>query len=191
MLCGPLPRQGGGIGWTAQSYQQNAACRFAAAAVTATLAALGSSQRRGLIQGTTDIDVAHNLTANQECFCWLLPAVQLPNTPGASRVLAKLLRRWMPPSATWLFPPRADSHDRCSWLMEWEGFNTQHRPGWMHPAVFVLTAAFYSADMEARRLSRQPGPLQEWLAELSGRAVSAATQAWAACRQLLQRLQLI
>lgn len=30
----------------------------------------------------------------------------LPNTQGASRVLAKMLRRWMPPSSTWLFPPR-------------------------------------------------------------------------------------
>lgn len=117
--------------------------------------------------------------------------VYLPNTPGASRVLAKLLRRWMPPSNTWLFPPRADSHDRCSWYMECEGFNMQHRPGWMHPAVFVLTAAYYTRDIEARRLSRQQGVLQEWLGVLSGRALSGATQAWAACRQLLQRLQLV
>ena len=30
----------------------------------------------------------------------------LPNLPGGSRVLARLQRRWMPPSSTWLFPPR-------------------------------------------------------------------------------------
>lgn len=30
----------------------------------------------------------------------------LPNLPGNSRVLARLQRRWMPPSSTWLFPPR-------------------------------------------------------------------------------------
>jgi hypothetical protein len=111
----------------------------------------------------------------------------LPNTPGASRVLAKMLRRWMPPSATWLFPPRADSHDRCSWLLEWEGFGTQHRPGWLHPAVYVLTSAYYSYDIEARRLSGTTGALQEWW----DRAAWAVTRAWPACRELRHRLELV
>jgi hypothetical protein len=152
--------------------------------------ALGSSAHFGLWQSTTGSEVASQ-TNNPLPAAYCLLLAQLPNTPGASRVLAKLLRRWMPPSNTWLFPPRADSHDRCSWYMESEGFNTQHRPGWMHPAVFVLTAAYYTRDIEARRLSRQPGVLQEWLGVLSGRALLGATQAWTACRQLLQRLQLV
>ncbi|KAF6266656.1 hypothetical protein COO60DRAFT_1623446 [Scenedesmus sp. NREL 46B-D3] len=74
----------------------------------------------------------------------------LPGTQG-SRVVARLQRRWMPPSSTWLFPPVSDSHDAGGWVVEWEGHEAQHKPGWMHPAVFVLTAGCYSSDMEERR----------------------------------------
>lgn len=75
--------------------------------------------------------------------------------------------------------------------MEWEGFGTQHRPGWMHPAVYVLTAAYYTYDIEARSLSRKLGPCQQRFQQLSGHAKVAVVQAWAACRQLMQRLQLV
>jgi hypothetical protein len=44
-------------------------------------------------------------------------------------------------------------------VLDWEGFDKEARarPGWMHPAVFVLTAACYSWDMEVRRLGRGRG----------------------------------
>lgn len=97
----------------------------------------------------------------------------LPNAPGASRVLAKLQRRWLPPSSTWLFPPRAASHDSGSWVLEWEGDDARDRPGWLPPAVFVLVAGFASLDLEARRLARRrrrPGS--------AGRLRAAWARAW-------------
>jgi hypothetical protein len=63
-------------------------------------------------------------------------------------------------------------------VVEWEGHEAQHKPGWMHPAVFVLTAGCYSYDMEVRRHAgpgasalqeraadwgRQLGQALEWL----------------------------
>lgn len=58
---------------------------------------------------------------------------------------------------------RAASHDGCSWVLEWEGWRAQKKPGWLHPSVFVLTAAYYSFDMERRRLSRADGGrLRNW-----------------------------
>jgi hypothetical protein len=78
----------------------------------------------------------------------------LPGTQG-SRVIARLQRRWMPPSSTWLFPPITETHDRGGWVVEWEGHEAQQKSGWMHPAVFVLTAGCYSYDIEARRQAGQ------------------------------------
>lgn len=81
---------------------------------------------------------------------------------------------------------RTTSHDRCSWVLEWEGFDARERPGWMHPAVFVLTAGSYSWDMEARRLCRgQAGIAAWWSVNMSERVAGA----WAACRDAVQRLR--
>jgi hypothetical protein len=99
----------------------------------------------------------------------------LPGTKG-SRVIARLQRRWMPPSSTWLFPPVSDSHDVGGWVVEWEGHEAQQRSGWMHPAVFVLTAGCYSYDMEQRRhAARGSSAMQERAAEW-GRQVGQALQ---------------
>jgi hypothetical protein len=82
----------------------------------------------------------------------------------------------MPPSSTWLFPPVSDSHDAGGWVVEWEGHEAQHKSGWMHPAVFVLTAGCYSYDMELRRHAWPgSGALQERAAEW-GRRVGHALQ---------------
>lgn len=80
---------------------------------------------------------------------------------------------------------RSEVHDRCSWSIEWEGFGAaQQRPGWLHPAVYVLTAACYSYDMECRRL-KQRGASYEWLWQSGSQAFWAASEAWATCRKLL------
>eukprot|EP00879_Flechtneria_rotunda_P020746 GHRR01021836.1.p1 GENE.GHRR01021836.1~~GHRR01021836.1.p1 ORF type:complete len:703 (+),score=305.32 GHRR01021836.1:429-2537(+) len=70
-----------------------------------------------------------------------------------SRILARLQRRWMPPSSTWLFPPRTDSHDIGGWVIEWEGYKHRQRSGWLHPALYVLVAGCYSIELEAKRLA--------------------------------------
>jgi hypothetical protein len=113
--------------------------------------------------------------------------VYLPGKPGAgaSRVLARLQRRWLPPSATWLFPPRAHTHDRCSWVLEHEGFDARDRPGWMHPAVYVLLAACYSADMEARAFGR--GAARGW-GQVARAWLDAAAAAWGRMAQALAAL---
>lgn len=64
------------------------------------------------------------------------------------RLLARLRRRWLPPSHAWLFPPRDPSHDVGGWLIEWEGAGAGAKPGWLHPAVFVCAAALHSLDAE-------------------------------------------
>lgn len=73
--------------------------------------------------------------------------------------------------------------------MEWEGFGrAQQRPGWLHPAVYVLTAACYSYDIERRRM--QPGArgvAQERLMQLRSQTAWAASWAWSACRGLVAR----
>jgi len=87
---------------------------------------------------------------------------------------------------------RAASHDRCSWVLEWEGFDAQHRPGWLHPAVYLLTAAYYSYDMECRRLKRKSDTrqhLQEWVLDLTGQAAWALDRTWSTCKSLAQKLQ--
>lgn len=136
-----------------------------------------------LLSATFPWHVLHPAFCHCRCVCvcrYYTPGVHhvyfyLPGTQG-SRVIARLQRRWMPPSSTWLFPPLTDTHDRGGWVVEWEGHEAQHKSGWMHPAVFVLTAGCYSYDMEARRFA-EPGmsALQE-RAEEWGRQLGQALQ---------------
>jgi hypothetical protein len=105
----------------------------------------------------------------------LMAAVYRMSSPGVShlwflrpqkpapRLLARLKRGWLPPSATWLFPPRAPgSHDIGGWYVEAErpptntgnGSGQEARlawPGYIHPAVYLMVAAFSSLDAERRR----------------------------------------
>jgi curved DNA-binding protein CbpA len=105
----------------------------------------------------------------------LLAAVYRMSSPGVShlwflrpqqpapRLLARLKRGWLPPSATWLFPPRAPgTHDVGGWYVEAERAPgsggaaasnppSLQRPGHIHPAVFLMVAAFASLDAERRR----------------------------------------
>lgn len=71
---------------------------------------------------------------------------RLPQT----RLLCRMRRSWLPPSHTWLFPPRDAAHDVGGWLVEWEGFQSREKPGWLHPAVFLCAAAVRSRDAEGR-----------------------------------------
>jgi hypothetical protein len=87
---------------------------------------------------------------------------------------------------------RVDSHDRCSWVLEWEGFNTQHRPGWLHPAVYVMTAAYLSYDLERKRLQRRKEgriDVQLWLQQLSDHTAAVLSQAQAFCRLLVDKMR--
>jgi hypothetical protein len=67
-----------------------------------------------------------------------------------TRLLCRMRRSWLPPSAAWLFPPRDAAHDVGGWLVEWEGFKSQNKPGWLHPTVFLCAAAVRSIDAEGR-----------------------------------------
>lgn len=63
-------------------------------------------------------------------------------------------------------------------MIEWEGHAADHKPGWMHPAVFVLTAGCYSYDMEVRRLGTGSTSQQQlWTAAAdAGRWLGKALQ---------------
>lgn len=69
-------------------------------------------------------------------------------------VVCRARRAWLPPSSLWLFRPLSYEHDIGGWCLEWAGKEQEGHPAWLHPAVFVLTAAFDSLDHE--RASRQP-----------------------------------
>jgi hypothetical protein len=59
-------------------------------------------------------------------------------------------RAWLPPSDLWLFPPRDPTHDIGGWYIEWGGHGLEARPGWLDPAVFLLTAAFDTLEYEVK-----------------------------------------
>ena len=40
-------------------------------------------------------------------------------------VMCRCKRAWLPPSATWLFPPRCATHTTGGWYLEWGGY--EHR----------------------------------------------------------------
>lgn len=78
-------------------------------------------------------------------------------TKPAPRLLCRVKRGWLPPSGTWLFQPRAPgTHDTGGWYVEAEGppgsgTSALARPGYIHPSVFSMVAAFASLDAERRR----------------------------------------
>lgn len=75
-------------------------------------------------------------------------------------------------------------------MLEWEGFEARQRPGWLHPAVYVLTAACYTYDMERRRLTRMSDTwlaVQRWCQELGGSAVRVVDAALV----VMQRVSLL
>lgn len=92
-----------------------------------------------------------------------------------------------------LFFCRVASHDRCSWVLEWEGFDAQHKPGWLHPAVYVLTAACYSYDMERNRQSSgvvaAVKTLQAWASKWRGEVSRLASPMRSFYLNLLSKLQ--
>ena len=64
-------------------------------------------------------------------------------------------RAWLPPCSTWLFEPRSPYHTIGGWYMEWSGHRWQSHPQWLHPAVFILLAAFDTLKHEALDTERQ------------------------------------
>jgi hypothetical protein len=57
--------------------------------------------------------------------------------------------------------------------MEWEGHQSETKPGWLHPAVYLLTAACYSAELE-QRAQQRAAARGRWTAW--GRRAAAAWQ---------------
>lgn len=57
-------------------------------------------------------------------------------------------RAWLPPSATWLFPPRSPLHSTGGWYFEWPGPALAGHPLCLSPHIFVLLAAFATLDSE-------------------------------------------
>ena len=50
---------------------------------------------------------------------------------GAGRkktVMCRAKRAWLPPSATWLFPPRCATHMTGGWYLEWGGYKHRDHP---------------------------------------------------------------
>ncbi|KAL3134000.1 hypothetical protein ABBQ32_008439 [Trebouxia sp. C0010 RCD-2024] len=61
---------------------------------------------------------------------------------GQELSICRCRRAWLPPSSTWLFPPRSQDHTTGGWYFEWSGHVFHKHAAWLHPAVFVLLAAF-------------------------------------------------
>lgn len=68
---------------------------------------------------------------------------------GKELSICRCRRAWLPPSSTWLFPPRSQHHASGGWYFEWSGHMFKNHPAWLHPAVFVLLAAFDTLTHEA------------------------------------------
>ena len=43
-------------------------------------------------------------------------------------VMCRCKRAWLPPSATWLFPPRSAKHAMGGWYLEWGGYKHRDHP---------------------------------------------------------------
>ena len=70
-------------------------------------------------------------------------------------------RAWLPPCSTWLFEPRSPLHTIGGWDMEWSGHRWQSHPQWLHPAVFILLAAFDTLKHEALDTGRHQNAQQQ------------------------------
>lgn len=46
--------------------------------------------------------------------------------------------------------------------MEWEGHQSEDKPGWIHPHVYLLAVALQSHDLEQRRLERSRRRQELW-----------------------------
>ncbi|DBA75412.1 hypothetical protein WJX77_006042 [Trebouxia sp. C0004] len=68
---------------------------------------------------------------------------------GKELSICRCRRAWLPPSSTWLFSPRSQDHASGGWYFEWSGHMFNRHPLWLHPAVFVLLAAFETLTCEA------------------------------------------
>ena len=75
--------------------------------------------------------------------------------------LCRCKRAWLPPCSTWLFQPRSPLHTIGGWYMEWSGHRWQSHPQWLHPAVFILLAAFDTLKHEALDTERQQNAQQQ------------------------------
>lgn len=85
------------------------------------------------------------------------------------RLLCRAKRAWLPPSSTWLFPPRAETHDVGGWYFEWEGYDNQEDAdaNWVDPPVFILFAALFTLDREAGvQQGQQEGQQPAWSAAM-------------------------
>lgn len=72
-------------------------------------------------------------------------------SPGKNRrplCVTTCRRAWLPPSATWLFPPRSPLHSTGGWYFEWPGPALAGHPLCLSPHIFVLLAAFATLDSE-------------------------------------------
>ena len=90
----------------------------------------------------------------------VLVSAQLHHKPFCSAgqqdiAVCRCKRAWLPPCSTWLFEPRSPYHTIGGWYMEWSGHRWQSHPQWLHPAVFILLAAFDTLKHEALDTERQ------------------------------------
>jgi curved DNA-binding protein CbpA len=127
-----------------------------------------------------------------------------PQKP-APRLLARAKRGWLPPSNTWLFHPRAPgTHDSGGWYIEAEGppaassssspsaslsplsppsssssspSSVLARPGYVHPAVFTMVAAYASLDAERRREQQARLRTERW-ERVFGSSSSSSSWSW-------------
>lgn len=80
---------------------------------------------------------------------------------------AKVSRTSHAASRYWLFEPRAPTHDRGSWYLETNpAARIRRERHCLHPAVYVLTAAFDALDLE-RKDQRSARRRESWASRLS------------------------
>ncbi|KAK9844451.1 hypothetical protein WJX74_002691 [Apatococcus lobatus] len=94
-----------------------------------------------------------------EVLRWTTPMVRHLRFVSADelpQVVCTCKRAALPPSSLWLFPPRSQQHQTGGWYFEWTGHTRSSEKWWVHPAVFILTAAFDTLEHERKRQA-QPG----------------------------------
>lgn len=100
------------------------------------------------------------------------------------RVLCKATRAWVPPSRTWLFPPRCETHDVGGWCFEWEGPSQGViREGGLPPEAFVLLVG-----LETLAREQQEARAGRKIQGEHPRPHDIMNRLRAACRSLSQRL---
>lgn len=112
----------------------------------------------------------HQAVVSETPFVKHLDFIAMKGVGGlkCDRLVSRCKRAWLPPSSTWLFPPRCDTHTIGGWYIEVASSKHHSHPAWIRPEVLVLRAAVETlrAERLASREARTPGIWARFMSRL-------------------------